>query len=169
MKIIGVADTTFARFDMGASAIDELNSMGTGFRILRYTVPGIKDLPVASSILFSRGCDIVIACGMPGPKPVDKASAQVASTGLMQVQLILRHFYPEDLSEIKRLENLAFTVGPYSRRMLRKIFSSPGAFNVIAEEEKRIMGHAVAMPMEQGVFDIESIAVHPDGLYRKLL
>ena len=77
--------------------------------------------------------------------------------------LILRHFYLEDLAEIKRLENQSFTVGPYSRRMLRKIFSSPGSFNVIAKEEKRIMGYAVAMPMEQGVFDIESIAVHPDS------
>lgn len=47
--------------------------------------------------------------------------------------------------------------------MLRRMFNSPGAFNVIAEEEKRIMGYAVAMPMEQGVYDIESIAVHPDS------
>jgi riboflavin synthase len=101
MKTIGVADTTFARFNMGESVISELNQIGTGFRILRYTVPGIKDLPVASAILFSKGCDIVVACGMPGPKPVDKISAQVASMGLMQVQVnvgkhIIEVFVHED-------------------------------------------------------------------------
>ena len=77
--------------------------------------------------------------------------------------MILRHFNPEDLSEIKRLENEAFTVGPYSRRMLKKIFNAPGSFNVIAEEEKRVMGYAVAIPLDQGVFDIESIAVNPNS------
>lgn len=45
MKIIGIADTTFARSDMGGAAIEELKTMGTGFKIIRYTVPGIKDLP----------------------------------------------------------------------------------------------------------------------------
>ncbi|MHB1708236.1 MAG: riboflavin synthase [Thermoplasmataceae archaeon] len=125
MKVIGVADTTFARFDMGASVIDELNSMGTGFRILRYTVPGIKDLPVASSILFSRGCDIVIACGMPGPKPVDKVSAQVASTGLMQVQLshekhIIEVFVHED--EAKDGKELAWLCDRRSREHARNVY-----------------------------------------------
>lgn len=47
MKIIGIADTTFARYDMGHSAIDELQHAGTGFKIVRCTVPGVKDLPVA--------------------------------------------------------------------------------------------------------------------------
>ncbi|QRF76346.1 ribosomal-protein-alanine N-acetyltransferase [Thermoplasmatales archaeon] len=77
--------------------------------------------------------------------------------------MILRHFNIEDLAEIKRLENEAFTVGPYSKRMLRRIFTAPVSFNVIAEEEKTIMGYAVAMPLDQGVFDIESIAVHPNA------
>ncbi|MCL4328125.1 MAG: riboflavin synthase [Candidatus Thermoplasmatota archaeon] len=93
MKIIGIADTTFARFDMASSAIDELGSTGSGFRIERYTVPGIKDLPVACLKLFKEsGCDIVMAMGMPGSKPVDKISAQIASQGLMEVQLSMgRH------------------------------------------------------------------------------
>ena len=52
MKRIGIADTTFARYDMGKAAINELKSNGTGFRIIRYTVPGIKDLPVACKKLF---------------------------------------------------------------------------------------------------------------------
>ncbi len=87
MKRIGVADTTFARFDMAASAIDELNQTGTGFEIVRYTVPGIKDLPVACKILLvQKECDIVIALGMPGRKKLDKMSARIASEGLSRVQ-----------------------------------------------------------------------------------
>ena len=87
MKRIGVADTTFARVDMAKAAIAELQATGTGFRVERLTVPGIKDLPRASLELFARGCDLVLALGSPGPLPVDKQSAQVASTGLMEVQV----------------------------------------------------------------------------------
>jgi len=102
MKTIGIADTTFARFDMGASAIDELKSNRTGFNIIRYTVPGIKDLPVACKKLFDeKNCDIVIALGMPGAEPIDKQCAHEASTGIIQVQImtnkhILEVFVHED-------------------------------------------------------------------------
>ena len=66
MKRIGIADTTFARYDMAKSAVDELKSNATGFKIVRYTVPGIKDLPVACKKLFEeQDCDIVMALGMP--------------------------------------------------------------------------------------------------------
>lgn len=112
MKIIGIADTTFSRVNMGAAAEDELKATGTGFRTVRMTVPGIKDLPVACKTLFERdNCDIVIACGMPGPKSVDKMSTQIASTGLMQVQLmtgkhILEVFVHED--EADSLQELSW-------------------------------------------------------------
>ena len=89
MKVIGIADTTFARYDMGAAAVDQLKRMGTGFRIERYTVPGVKDLPAACRILFDRGCDLVMALGMPGGKPIDKQCAHEASTGLIQLQIML--------------------------------------------------------------------------------
>ena len=89
MKIIGIADTTFARYDMAKAAIDELNSNITGFKIIRYTVPGIKDLPVACKKLFEeKYCDIVMALGMPGPKTIDKQCSHEASMGLIQTQLI---------------------------------------------------------------------------------
>lgn len=89
MKKIGVADTTFARFDMGKSVIDELKSHGTGFRIERYTVPGVKDLPVAcKKLIEEKECDIVIALGMPGAQEIDKTCAHEASTGLIRVQLL---------------------------------------------------------------------------------
>jgi riboflavin synthase len=89
LKKIGVADTTFARFDMGGAAINELKTLGTGFKIERYTVPGIKDLPVAcKKLLEENECDLVMALGMPGPKPIDKQCAHEASSGLIQVQLL---------------------------------------------------------------------------------
>jgi len=87
LKRIGIADTTFARYDMAAAAVDELNKQGGGFTIVRYTVPGIKDLPAACKILFDeQKCDIVMAFGMVGRQPVDKDCALVADYGLQAVQ-----------------------------------------------------------------------------------
>ena len=89
MKIIGIADTTFARFDMAASAVDEIKRTGTGFKIIRSTVPGMKDLPVAcKKLIEEQGCEIVMALGMPGPKDKDKMCAHEASQGLIQTQLM---------------------------------------------------------------------------------
>jgi len=105
MKKIGIADTTFARHDMAKAAINELQLKRTGFKILRYTVPGVKDLPVACKKLFEeRNCDIVMALGMPGPKPIDKQCAHEASMGLIQTQLlcnkhIIEVFVHEDETE----------------------------------------------------------------------
>jgi len=119
MKKIGVADTTFARFDMGKAAINELKSNYTGFKIIRYTVPGIKDLPVACKKLFDeKECDIVIALGMPGPEPIDKQCAHEASTALIQTQLlcnkhILEVFVHED--EAKDEKELAWLADQRAR------------------------------------------------------
>lgn len=89
MKTIGIADTTFARYDMAGAAVRQLESMGTGFRIIRSTVPGIKDLPVACKRLIEReDCDICMALGMPGPMPKDKMCADEASNGLIMAQLM---------------------------------------------------------------------------------
>ena len=114
MKKIGIVDTTFARYDMAKSAIDELNSRKTGFKIIRYTVPGIKDIPVSCKKLFDDyNCDIIIALGMPGPKPIDKQCAHEASTGLINTQLysnkhIIEVFVHEDEAENeKELAKLA--------------------------------------------------------------
>ena len=105
MKKIGIVDTTFARYDMGHAAIDELKSNATGFKIVRYTVPGIKDIPVACKILLEeKNCDLILAFGMPGPKPIDKQCAHEASTGIIQTQIlcnkhILEVFVHEDESD----------------------------------------------------------------------
>ena len=89
MKTIGIADTTFARYDMAASAIDELKKTGTGFKIVRRTVPGFKDLPVAcKKLIEEQHCDICMSLGMPGPMPKDKMCADEASNGLIRAQLM---------------------------------------------------------------------------------
>ena len=112
MKRIGVVDTTFARYDMAKSAINEIKSNDTGFKIIRYTVPGIKDLPVACKKLFEeQDCDIIMALGMPGPKPIDKQCAHESSLGLLHTQLmcnkhILEVFVHED--EAKDEKELAW-------------------------------------------------------------
>ena len=96
MKLIGIADTTFARVDMGGAAIEELKTLGTGYKVVRYTVPGIKDLPVAcKKLIEEQRCDIVIALGMPGPKDKDKNCAHEASTGIIAAQLMTNHHIME--------------------------------------------------------------------------
>ena len=113
MKKIGVADTTFARYDMYESVVKELNETGTGFTVERYTVPGIKDLAIASQKLITSGCDIVIALGMPGAEPIDKQCADQASRALLNVELkhdthIIEVFVHEDEADTeKELAELA--------------------------------------------------------------
>lgn len=88
MHKAGIADTTFARVNMGKIAVDELKK-GASLQIERYTVPGIKDLPVACKILIEeKGCDIAMALGMPGSQPIDKMCAHEASQGIIQAQLM---------------------------------------------------------------------------------
>ncbi|HOS82365.1 MAG TPA: riboflavin synthase [Methanolinea sp.] len=85
---IGVADTTFARVNMGNIAIDEIRKHAS-VPIERVTVPGIKDLPVAcKKLIEERKCDIVIALGMPGGKEKDRMCAHEASLGLIACQLM---------------------------------------------------------------------------------
>ena len=108
MDLIGVVDTMFARYDMGAEALDELSECpgyGTRFTTIRRTVPGFKDLAVAAKKLIEEdGCRIVVALGMPGREKVDKVCAHEASTGIMTAQLmtntpILEVFVHEDESD----------------------------------------------------------------------
>ncbi|MDH7509926.1 MAG: riboflavin synthase [Methanolinea sp.] len=85
---IGIADTTFARVNMGSIAIDEIRKQAS-VPIERVTVPGIKDLPVAcKKLIEERKCDIVIALGMPGGKEKDRMCAHEASLGLIACQLM---------------------------------------------------------------------------------
>ncbi|MDG6244306.1 MAG: riboflavin synthase [Methanolobus sp.] len=118
MATIGVVDTTFARFNMGKAAIDEIER-NVSARIIRRTVPGIKDLPVAAKKLIEEEkCDIVMALGMPGSKEQDKICAHEASTGIIQAQLmtnthIIEVFVHED--EARDEKELAFLMDQRSR------------------------------------------------------
>lgn len=114
MKKIGIIDTTFARYDMAKDAIDEIKKNATNVEIERYTVPGIKDLPVAAKKLIEeRQCDIVMAFGMPGKEMIDKQCAHEASLGLIFVQLMTnKHIievfvYEDEAKNEKELKWLA--------------------------------------------------------------
>ncbi len=88
MARVGIADTTFARYDMGKAAMDELRK-SAAVSIERYTVPGIKDLPVAcKKLIEERKCDIVLALGWVGSAAIDKQCAHEASLGIIQAQLL---------------------------------------------------------------------------------
>ena len=86
---IGIADTTFARVDMAKYVLEVLENHVPNAEIIRYTVPGIKDLPVAAKKLIDEyKCDIVITLGWVGPSHIDKLSYVVASMGLIMVQIL---------------------------------------------------------------------------------
>lgn len=123
MKKIGIADTMFARADMGKLAEGVIKESTFPVHIERYTVPGIKDLPVAcKKLLEEKKCDIVIALGMPGKENIDKQCAHEASLGIIQAQLltnkhIIEVFVHEDegkndreLAEIMRNRTIKHTI-----------------------------------------------------------
>ncbi len=115
---IGIADTTFARIDMGGIAIDEIRKHAS-VGLERYVVPGIKDLPVAcKKLIEERGCDLVMALGMPGGAEKDKVCAHEASQGLILCQLmtnrhIIEVFVHED--EAKDAKELAWLMEQRTR------------------------------------------------------
>ncbi|MGI0053379.1 MAG: riboflavin synthase [Thermoplasmata archaeon] len=108
MKRIGIADTTFARVDLGRYATEAIRSLGTGFKILPMTVPGIKDLPVAVRRLFQEeGADLCLALGMPGRAEYDRTCAHEASLGLiyagvLEAKPVLECFVFESEAETDR-------------------------------------------------------------------
>ena len=114
MRKVGIVDTTFARVDMAFYAARALAGAGTGFKVLRRTVPGIKDLPVACRRLFVEDrVDLCLALGMPGRAAYDKTCAHEASLGLMfcgvlEAKPIVECFVFEDeAADAKELELLA--------------------------------------------------------------
>ena len=110
---IGIADTTFARINMADFAIHIIEK-NSNHEIERYTVPGIKDLPVACKILFEKySCDIVMALGMVGTKPIDKQCSHEASLGIQMSQLMTnKHVievfvHPDEAKNHKELYKIA--------------------------------------------------------------
>jgi riboflavin synthase len=157
MDRIGVADTMFARYDMGAEAVDELESCpgyGKRFEIVRRTVPGFKDLGVAcKKLIEEEGCSIVVALGMPGKAPIDQVCAHEASQGIMLAQLltnthVLEVFVHENEEEDP--ERLASVCVNRSRKHARN------AYWLLYEPEQltRRAGHGI----RQGYSDAGPIA-----------
>jgi len=110
---IGIADTCFARVNMADFAIKTIKE-NSNHEVERYTVPGMKDLPVACRILFEKHeCDIVMAFGMAGAKPIDKQCSHEASLGIQTAQImankhILEVFvHMDETSNDKDLYNIA--------------------------------------------------------------
>jgi len=88
-KIVGIVDTMFASVDMYSIVVKSIKDFGASVNIERYTVPGVKDLPVAAKKLIEEyNCNIVLALGMPGPEPIDKQCAHQASQGIIIAQLL---------------------------------------------------------------------------------
>lgn len=124
MPRVGIADTTFSRINMGKIAMDELKK-GASLQVERYTVPGVKDLPVAcKKLIEEKGCDIVMALGMPGAQEIDKMCAHEASQGIIQAQLmtnthVIEVFVHED--EAKDEKELAWLMEQRTREHARNV------------------------------------------------
>jgi riboflavin synthase len=151
---IGVADTTFARWDMGRAVVDELKGRPGAFDVLRVTVPGIKDLPVAcKKLIEEESCDLVVACGYVGGAPIDRECANVADHALQQVQLltnthVLGVFVYE--TEAKDEEELAFLCDRRAREHAVnawRILFKPEELAEMAGTGQR-QGHEDAGPIE---------------------
>ncbi len=132
MKTIGVADTTFARIDMGKIALDALEKNAQEkISIVRLVVPGIKDLPVAAKkLLDEQNCDIVIACGMVGRAKIDETCAHEASLGIIWAQLLTnKHIlgvfvHENEVKDDAQLKEVAFDrVSKHCINALNLVFS----------------------------------------------
>ena len=110
---IGIADTTFARVDMAAVAMEAIRKESENVAFERYTVPGFKDLPVAAKKLIEeRGCEIVLAFGWVGKEDIDETCASEANIGLINAELatnvhILKVFVHEREGDEKKLVEIA--------------------------------------------------------------
>jgi len=73
----------------------------------------------------------------------------------------IRTYLPSDLEQICELEKRSFGIGAYSVSMLKKMFNAPGTINYLAIEEDKILGYVCALPLDNRMADIESIAIDP--------
>src|SRR5208283_2462003 len=84
---IGVIDTTFSNIDTASVAIKEIKRLANQVTIKRYTVPGLRDIPLACKILIEREkCGIVLATGMVSKKGAEKQVENQAVQGVILVQ-----------------------------------------------------------------------------------
>ncbi|MBB5253038.1 riboflavin synthase [Sulfurisphaera ohwakuensis] len=113
MRKYGVVDTTFSRVDMGSIAIKVIRAEDPDAEIIRYTVPGIKDIPVAAKRLLDEGCDGVITLGWVGKSMLDKYSYLATSIGLIITQVLTsKHIidvtvHEDEVDNEEKLKDLA--------------------------------------------------------------
>ena len=152
---VGIADTTFARYDMAKAAISAIRKEAS-VEIVRRTVPGIKDLPVAAKkLLEEERCEIVMALGMPGPAAQDKMCAHEASSGLIMAQLMTnRHIievfvHEDEAQDEKTLAWLAERrAAEHAQNVVRMLFH-PEQLTRLAGTGQR-QGYEDARPVEGG-------------------
>jgi len=86
---IGVVDTTFSNIDTASPAIKEIKRLANKVEIRRYTVPGLRDVPVACKLLIEKEkCGIVLATGMVSRRGVEKQVENQAMQGIISVELL---------------------------------------------------------------------------------
>lgn len=93
MTKICIVDTTFARVDMAKHAIEMLQVLMPDAVIIRKTVPGIKDIPVAiKKLMVEQDCEAGMVFGWIGKSLTDKISYAVYSLAIQLIELELgRH------------------------------------------------------------------------------
>ncbi|AAY80188.1 riboflavin synthase [Sulfolobus acidocaldarius] len=150
----GVADTTFSRIDMGAIAIKTITKEDPDAEIVRYTVPGIKDLPVAAKRLLDSGCDGVITLGWVGKSMLDKYSYLAASIGLITTQIITsKHvidvtIHEDEAEDEEQLKNIAIDrVTKHSINLVKLIRDGKNSLTPFAGKGLR-QGYGNAGPIE---------------------
>lgn len=128
MRKYGVVDTTFSRIDMGNIAIKTIKKEDPDSEVIRYTVPGIKDTPVAAKKLIEKGCDGVITLGWVGKTMLDKYSYLASSIGLITVQILTsKHIidvtiHEDEADNIDKLKEIAIDrVVKHSKNLVKLI------------------------------------------------
>ena len=151
---VGIVDTTFARVDMGSIAESVIKEELPSAKVVRYTVPGIKDIPVAAKkLIVEYGCDGVITLGWVGKTLTDKLSYVAASMALQLVQLeTLKHVidvtvHEDEAEEEEELKKIAVDRATKHARNLIVLLTRGG------ESLKRYAG----MGLRQGYPDVGPI------------
>ncbi len=152
-KRVGIVDTTFARYDMGSVAVQTIRE-NANFQVIRRTVPGVKDLPVAvKKLIEEEECKAVLALGMPGSEPIDKTCSHEASLGLIMAQLmtnqhVLEVFVHEDeaSSDAELIEICKDRASKHALNLIR-VVEDPDWFVRHAGQGLR-QGHPDAGPLE---------------------
>lgn len=140
---VGVVDTTFARVDMARHVLRVLSEEIPDYRVVRLTVPGIKDLPGAAKRLLDSGCDAVITLGWVGRKEVDKLSYLAASVGLIMVSVLTGKIvvdvtvHEDEAEDPGALEGIAVDRASKHARNLALMLRDPGYLTRWAGQGKR--------------------------------